>query len=143
MTTPYKPVAWTEGPLQVSKLQQMADNDQWLFENGARMLYYAHGISRATGNKMLCGFMLFPAYQLQLQSATQYFPNFFSAGCQPVVTASLYSIGLKKVHLMLTGIGRDLPDHRGFAAYLSTDDNTSSTNYFHSVTRLGWIAMGY
>jgi hypothetical protein len=141
--TPYKPVLWSEGPVRVDTLNQMANNDQWLFENTGRMFYYAHSIRRTAGVKILCGMIYMPAAKTHFQNAIQYFPNFFSAGCQPVVVGSLYSPQQGRIHLVFRGIGREFPDHRGFLVQGAVDEINPASNFFHTLIRVGWLAMGW
>lgn len=143
MTSPYKPVSFTSESINQQKLQQLAVNDQWLFENTARIRYSANGLVRDSGLKIISGRTMHavePGRNFTYQNV--YFGSFFSAGCKPVVTASV-EVGSHRMHRnkislqSLSGPGSPL-DHTGFMAIVSTEaTNDLVAGAIH------WIAVGY
>lgn len=139
--TPYKPVSFTSESINQTKLQQMASNDQWLFENMAKMRYATQALTRDAGVRVISGKTPFAAidgrnYIFQ----NVYFGSFFTAGCKPIVSTGLESNNDFLVHrsrIVIQGLGGEV-DHRGFQAVVSNDYYTKQgTGWIH------WQAIGY
>jgi hypothetical protein len=144
VSTNYDPVSWTSGPITTNALQQMANNDQWIYENMPRMVYYSPSINRSSGLKIASGRTTFGSSHLMYKDVTVYFGNFFTAGCKPVVVATVHSFGGQRQLATVRGLGNaHAIDNRGFISQISSQEN-----YPHAVNRiaggiLNWIAVGY
>lgn len=141
--TPYRPISWNpQDVLDESKMDQIANNSQWLFENKPSVLYSAFGVRRTTGLKIMCGITTFP-YQPTSGIETQpvYFSNFFSVGCRPIVTTGVVSFQ-SNVRVIHNGFGVMWPDHRGMEIVV----DAQAPDGGHRIQRtlyVTWIAMGY
>lgn len=137
--TPYRPVTWNTEPISQGKLQQMADNDEWLFENAARVRYSVNGIVKDDGLKILVGKTLYGTSAVSAVYQDVYFGSFFSTNCNPIVTCTLETgTGLGRKQVTLAGFGGDV-DSRGFRAAIYTDEVT----YMDKAGWLHWQAIGY
>lgn len=140
--TPYKPTNWGSESISQPKLQQMANNDQWLFENMARVRYSAGGLTRDSGLKIAAGKTAYPATQSDWIDVFVYFGTFFSAGCKPVVNASVEP-ALGRIGVVLSGLnfGTEM-DYRGFRAHVYQDFQASG-NPLQGAGWVHWQAVGY
>lgn len=144
-TTPYRPVTWTDETVSANKLAQMANNDQWLFENGAKFRYTSNGLTRDSGLKIIAGKTPYGITGADAYGVLVYFGSFFSSGCKPIVTATIeHSGGWMRKYVSirsLSGMGSEV-DHRGMYMEFSTHERTVTNNieaggWFH------WQAIGY
>lgn len=120
----------------------MANNDQYLFENMAKMYYNANGIKKTAGLKVIAGKTLYPRVNYGWSVHDVSFGSFFSVGCMPVVSCTLQTRGSHAYYYTTTrGIqGGDNIDHRGFRFYVMADRPSlliSGAGYAH------WIAVGW
>lgn len=141
--TPYRPVSWTDQNLSKEKLQQMANNEQWLFENNPKIRYnYSGAIIRDNGLKIIAGKSPFGTSGLDSIDTWVYFGNFFSAACKPIVTAVVETGGfwLRKF-ITIRGIGGEI-DYRGFLAHLTTHENVVD-NRVEASGWIHWTAVGF
>lgn len=144
----YKNVSWSTGDTAVKeKLNQMANNDQWLFENMPKAVFNSGNIKRAAGVKIMAGASPYPVSITDWVTIQVNFGNFFSAGSSPVVVASASTGGSARKFVTLTGLnGYDLIDHRGFYACVSNYEWLFDGGRDRNITRGGliqWIAVGY
>lgn len=137
--SPYRPVWWSDiEPTFTVKLNQMASNDQWLFENSPRMLYSAYGVRRAEGLKIASGTILFPPYTSVVERTAE-FGTFFSTACNPIVVVG-GAIAPAGVHWpSIRGLGGGQPDHRGFICRVNTTEGAAMGSNFY----IPWIAVGF
>lgn len=141
----YRPVSWNGEAITNSKLNQMANNTQFLFERSPKMRYAAAGLTRDTGLKILAGKTPYPANTRDWSDARVYFGSFFTAGCKPIVTAVVGDIqagGLRK-YISLRGHNGEI-DHTGFIAHVVTFElypggakTVTGPGFVH------WTAIGY
>lgn len=136
--TPYKPVSWNGEPISNDKLKQMANNEQWLFENAARLRYSVNGLTRDAGIKVIVGKTPYTASSIQHVYLDIYFGSFFSAASRPIVNCTVETTGLGRKDVSITGFGGEL-DYRGFRAAVYTDEAPviDSNGWLH------WMAVGY
>lgn len=140
--TPYRVVSWEpDEVITVSKMRQLADNQQWLFDNMPRARY-THGVNRNEGVKLLGGYILHPASTTAQSDRTVYFGEFFTMNCRPAVSCSIVS-NFGRVDHVISGIGVLLPDHRGFVSKIRMDALVSGNNVMNSNMYVGWLALGY
>lgn len=138
--TPYQPTSWTSEPVTQAKLQQMSNNDQWLFENMPKIRYTNSGIIKDTGVKMIVGKTPFAASTINVTHVTVNFGNFFSPGCHPIVTATIEAgvnaASVARTHAVLFGNGNIAT---GFDAAIAGD----TYRYISNGGWLHWQAVGY
>lgn len=140
--TPYKPVSWNGEPITLLKLNQMASNDQFLFENTPRVRYFAGGITKDTGTKVLAGKTPFSANAAKAINVNVYFGSFFSSGCHPVVTATIQTGGpWWSKYVSIHGLTKGDIDRVGFVAHVKSHeefkDKIEAGGWIH------WTAVGY
>jgi hypothetical protein len=144
-STPYKPITWSNNePLATDKLNAMASNEQWLFENAPRMMY-SNGVIKTDGVKILAGTVVMPGNtETYNTSATVTFPGFFSSGCAPVVTVTANAWPQGRYHLTVSGIGSGINiDNRGFLVRAAADEVNSKGMTIGSSFRIHYVAIGY
>lgn len=142
MTTPYKPITW--GPLEPifkDKLNQMTNNDQWLFENTPRM-FYNWNVKKTSGVKLAAGVARIGASKSHVGQTTIYFGNYFSPGCRPIITTGLLTPKATRYHIAFRGIGSLFPDHRGFTV-IAAANLAVQVNRIESTIYIPWHAVGY
>ena len=144
-SNPYKPISWSDGePIDKDKLNQMASNDQYLFERMPSMFYNAHGVKKTTGVKILAGKGTVPKTSSKLSYATIYFGSFFSQGCRPIVIAiPVQNSSRTRFDCSVRGIGVVYPDHRGVQIGVTTDERLTSINYHAYNLPVYYIAIGW
>lgn len=142
---PYRPLSFVDGEaLDVNKLNTIAQNLQWLYENTPRISYKAFGLVKSSGAKILAGANTVPASKTTLSYATVYFGTFFSQGCQPIVVATPVQSGTRtRFETVVKGIGRTYPDHRGCNIGVTTDEYNMSLNKHVTNLPVNWIAIGW
>ena len=140
--TPYRPLSWAPNEVMTeAKMDQIANNSQWLFENKPNVNYNAHGVRRVIGVKIMCGVTTIPYTLTGIQTVAAYFGNFFSVGCRPIVTTGVVSFQ-RRMHIITNGFGVMFPDHRGMeivAECYAPDGGRRIQNTFW----VNWMAMGY
>lgn len=138
---PYVPTSFTGEQITQQKLQQMANNDQWLFENSSRVRYN-YGVVRDSQVKIIAGKTPYPATTNDNIDVYVYFGSFFSASCKPVVAASVEP-GLGTIGLSIAGLtfGAEM-DYRGFRGHVY-QDYYELRNSLQYAGWVHWIAVGY
>lgn len=142
--SPYKATTWGDEPVYKDKLNQMVNNDQWIYENMPRVNFSTYGIKRTNGIKVLAGIAIAPA-ALSVNSKTTYnFGTFFSSGCKPViVTGTQPTSGRGRYHVVFRGIGTPYPDHRGMEVTASTDELVAKNNVMDARVYVHFVAIGW
>lgn len=139
MTTPFRPVNFGTESLTSDKLQQLANNTQYLFDNASKVRYKLGALERESGVKILTGkATLPPQTDRNYGRVDVYFGNFFTSGCRPIVVAGVES-GMVRVQVSIKGHGDGSIDHTGFRGYVSSD-------YYKTLdqsTVVAWIAVGF
>lgn len=137
---PYVPVTWGDEPVFTDKLNQMGNNEQWLFENTPRMYYNAFDVKKPNGVKIMAGILVFPPSATAGAQGYYYFGSFFSSGSKPVVVATVNTLdGQRGGVVSIRGIGVASPDHRGFSSSI----NNSTVTKITSQTFIHFIAVGW
>jgi hypothetical protein len=141
--TPYKPVTWNGEPITLLKLNQMANNDQFLFENTPRVRYSAMGLTRDTATKVLAGKTPYPVSQADWVRVQIPFSSFFTAGCKPVVVATVESAGDERRVVSTHGIAGwgTAIDNNGFEAHVWSAGSGSPA--ISQGGFINWTAVGY
>lgn len=142
MTTPFKPVSVNNELLTQDKVQQIANNTQWLFDNTPRLRYAVSGLTRDTGLKLLAGKAAHGIINTQnwLHGQIQ-FGSFFSANCKPIVTIGLEGQNgiLHRNSIIIYPLAGTEIDNTGFGYVVQ---NT----IYGGISATGWIhyqAIGY
>lgn len=144
----YSPVQWNGEDIELDKLKQMANNDQFLFENMPKMLFKG-SISKAGGIRILAGRAPVPANPTKMYSSKEvYFGSFFTSGCQPIVVATPRAeggnYGSKKL-ITVKGLGKSDPDHRGASLIYHSAEAANAPIQARTVRGgvIYWIAIGW
>lgn len=142
--TPYKAVTWGDEPIYKDKLNQMTNNEQWLFENAPVVNYNTYGIKRNAGLKIMAGIAVVPAAKAASASATVNFGTFFSSGCKPVITVGTQPTGAQgRFHVSIKGIDGYYPDHRGAVFIAAPDSTNTKLNVMSARVYVHFIAIGW
>lgn len=142
MTETFEPQSFVEGPFTLEDLNQLASNQNWLFENLPKVEYRA-GVSRNKGLKLLGGKTAFTATTTaDFTNIDVSFGNYFSPGCSPAITATVHASRFARKYVSIRGIGvaRTEPDHRGFTG---TIVSTEPTKIIESGGFVHWLALGW
>lgn len=138
----YRPVSWNGESISNAKLNQMANNTQFIFERQPKMRYTGAGnnIIRDTALKVLSGKTPFPPVTTANWIYQNiYFGSFFTVNCKPIITASLEA-GDHRGRVVIRSFGAQGTeiDHVGFIAIVSHESAaTLSPGWVH------WTAVGY
>lgn len=147
MSTPYRPITWGDEYISSDKLNVMASNDQYLFEQTPRVYYNAYGIRKSTGGlKIMVGVKAFtPNKKVSSVSKDIYFGNFFSQGCKPVITTGLAMGPGGRYHVVLSGVGASTinPDHRGANIRIIANALSSKDSRINTKLVVHWMAVGW
>lgn len=142
--TPYKATTWGDEPISKDKLNQMSNNDQWIYENMPKMLFNTYGIKRTNGVKILAGIAVVPAAAASSASVTVSFGTFFSSGCKPViVTGTQPTSGAARFHTAFKGIDGFYPDHRGAVFIAGADSLNIKANVMSAKVYIHFVAIGW
>jgi hypothetical protein len=144
--TPYKPVTWGDEPIFKDKLNQMTNNDQYIYENMPRVTFNTYGIKRANGLKIMASIAVVPTSLTGWSSATVNFGTFFSSGSRPViVTGTQPTSGRMRYQVAIKGIGTGIfyPDHRGFEVHVGADEVLGRNNVVDAKVYIHFIAIGW
>lgn len=109
------------------------------------MMYSNAGIIKTDGVKILAGTVIMPGTDTTFNSsATIMFPNFFSSGCQPVITVTSNSYPQGRYHLTIAGIGSGASiDSRGFVVRAAADEVNYKGMTIGKSFLVHYIAIGY
>lgn len=147
MATPYKPLSWGNEYISSDKLNDMASNDQYLFERTPTVYYRGFGVSKRTGGmKVMAGVQTFGSSRKKSSVAKDYhFGTFFSQGCKPIVTTSLSMGTAGRYHVIVSGLGQGpiSPDHRGMNLRIIANALTAKDSKINSTIIVNWIAVGW
>jgi len=132
-------VTWGEEPVTKEKLDQMANNEQWLFENNARMLYNGYGVKKPSGVKIMSAILVLGSSKTKTRSGTFNFGSFFTSGCMPIIVTGVNPLaGGLGYSLTIRGIGMATPDYRGFTVALLSDGPSDPNGVYVHFLAMGW-----
>jgi hypothetical protein len=116
----FTPTTWTNEPVSSAKLNQMAQNDQWLYENSVKFDYNVSGICRSSGLKIAVAYIYCPANGGRYSESTFFFGDFFTPGTNPVIVGGNFGSGrIIDTWIGFRGIDQWLPDHRGVQGWVA------------------------
>lgn len=114
----FRPVAWQPNDdLSMDKLNQMNQNDQYLFDNTANMVYRDVSLIRTTtGLKLISGIATIGVGSGQSRSVNVDYSGEFDTGISPIITTGLIVTNSNEHESTLTirGRGTTLPNDSGF-----------------------------
>lgn len=143
----FKPVSWNGEAVTNSKLNQMSNNTQYLFERQPKIRFTGTGnnIIRDSALKMIVGKTPYP-----LVTTANYiymnimFGSFFTAGCKPIVIATVEGGNhrAKVVTRNLTAQNVEI-DQNGFIAIVSHEEQLLGGTTQLVPGWVHWTAYGY
>jgi hypothetical protein len=138
----FNPTSFNGEPLTTAKLNQLSNNIQFLFERGAKIRYKNEdaNLTRDASLKVLAGKTAYPIVSANYIYQPVYFGSYFSAGCKPVVTATVEApSGGHRNRVMVYGLSGGEIDNIGFQAVVTTEavSTIGPSGWVH------WIAVGY
>ena len=114
----FRPVAWQpDDDLSMDKLNQMNQNDQYLFDNTANMVYRdVSRIRTTTGLKLIAGVVTIGVGLGQSKSVNVDYAGEYDTGIAPIITTGLIVTNSNEHDSSLTirGRGTTLPNDAGF-----------------------------
>jgi hypothetical protein len=147
LTASYQSVGFNFGDdARVDKLNQMANNDQYLFEHLAKIGYRSSAINRETTIKVLAVRTPVSATDARQQRMDIYWNGFFSSGCAPICVATAIAHPQKRLNVTVSGLGGSiLPDARGCMAQIEADElyGTPPGGKIANNCYIDLIAVGY
>lgn len=145
--TEFKPVSFTDGAVDLTRLQQLANNQQALYEQKIPIKYQRGNFVKVGGLKIASGIVTLGATSKIGPGIDVYFGAFFTPGCLPSVqlTYSTNDYRQVRVHILAKGLGNGVldPDHRGMQVLLLGDPIVKTTSYFPTFSRVHWTAIGW
>jgi hypothetical protein len=142
-TTTFKPVNWNPNEIvSEEKMDQIANNVQWVKENKPDALYtLPQGTKRYSGVKVCGGRAIIPPNaKSDTANVRVRFSNFFTSRCQPLITTGVVSNHIR-TFCIVNGINGLIPDDTGFEIqvmkFSQKQENINKTFY------VNWIALGY
>lgn len=141
--TQYADVSWSDEPVSMEKLQQMATNDRYLFEATPKAAFNHEGVRRDRGLKILAGSEIVQPSNEWMQNREIRFGGFFSSGSQPIVIANHYGYPQTGANIAVKGLSETkLPSHEGFAVFMWTDDRLGNKGTLQQPMYIAYIAVG-
>jgi hypothetical protein len=140
----FKALNWSPNEMiGEAKMDTMTDNSEFLFANTPRALYTLPGIARVEGVRIASGRALFTARNTDSAGVTVTFGNFFSNGCQPIITNGIMSEGQIMIFAVIHGIGVLVPDNSGFQIEVNIAQTDKKLDKITRAFYVSWQAMGY
>lgn len=145
----YTPVTWTSGEdITAEKLNQMAANIDEMYQQFAAMRVDFDGRAESEGRpvKVWAGNTRLPPTKTTRSSITVDFPvNYFSPGCQPIVTVTMMRRLRNRVWLSVRGKGtgdaNNWPDSTGVEIHGIIDPDAGYTFDLYEGVHI--IAVGW
>lgn len=143
--TAFNPISWSPSEnITDEKMQQYADNLQWVYDNTPRALYTnPSGLKKPTGVRIVAGKALITARNAQTASVRVQFGNAFSNGCFPIITTGINNTFQDRVFSRFQGIGQVQPNHTGFQLFIEIPSYTKTKEIIKNNFYVHWTAIGY
>lgn len=140
----YVPVSWNGESVSTDKLNQMANNDQYLFDRSPKIRYSSSNLTRDTSLKVIAGKTPFqPHGKFDWTNVVVYFGSFFTAGCHPSVTAvAEVTGGWMRKFVAIKGLAGEI-DHTGFLAQVVSQESIPGNGWIEAGGWVHWQAVGY
>jgi hypothetical protein len=143
--TPYRPINWAPNEIITEdKMDQMANNVQWIKENKPDALYtLPGGTKRYTGVKIAGGRVMIPPHpKTDTATATIRFGDFFTNRCQPIITTGILSNHIM-TFCITNGINGLIPDNTGFEIHAKYFSDGKKKSTIGKSFYIQWQALGY
>lgn len=143
--TPFKIIQWSPSEIiSDDRMDNINSNLTWLHDNTPRGLYTLPGGARKSTNiKISGGRVVIPASKSDSASASVRFGNFFSAGCQPIITTGIVADFNRRIFCAINGFGELQPDHTGFQVFVNVAAEVNKNDKIASRFFVTWQALGY
>lgn len=141
----FRAISWNPHELiSEAKMDRLSANMDYLYNATPRVTYKLDtGLTRTEGMKILAGRVTVGPQKTDNGTARVTFGNFFTSGCQPIITTGIYAAWMPKMFCTIGGIGRIVPDHTGFIVYLNVASDVKKNDRLSKTTYVGWQAIGY
>ena len=142
--TVFKAINWSPNELiGENKMDTLVSNAEFLFYNTPRALYTADTLRRVEGVKIASGRGVITARPEDTAGLTISFGNFFSSGCQPIITTGISANNEVAIFAVVNGISTELPDNTGFQVEVNVATTIAANDRFVQSVYINWMAMGY
>jgi hypothetical protein len=144
--TVFKAITWSPSELVgEAKMDTLVSNSEFLFYNTPRALYTdaQSNITRVEGLKIASGRGIITARQEDTAGLTISFGNFFSSGCQPIITTGISANNEVAIFCVVNGISTEIPDNTGFQVEVNVATTNPANDRFVQSVYINWMAMGY
>lgn len=142
----FVPVSWQPNEsIGKDKLDQMTENDKYLFENTANMTYRSLGNARTTTSlKLIAGVVSIGPGKTQSGAVNVRYAGEFNTGVTPIVTTGLVVTNANDHFSLLTirGIGTSLPNDSGFQFRWETRKDVAAQRKRYGTVYCNYMAMG-
>lgn len=141
----FKAINWTPNEMVGErKMDTLADNTEWLYRNTPRAIYtLPGGLRRVEGVKIASGRVIITKRNRDSATVEVRFGNYFSTRCEPNITTGVVSAAQPRIFCVVNGIGRLIPDHRGFQVGVNVAAGQKKNDKITRTMYVGWQAMGY
>lgn len=139
----YVPVSWNGEAITNDKLNQMCNNDQYLFDRAPKMRYVATGITRDLQLKQIAGITPQPPSTTDFVDINIYFGSFFTTGSHPSVVCTYEGASSWLARFVsIRGFNGEI-DHTGFIARVYSREAAGNKNNLAEGGWVHWTATGY
>lgn len=143
--TPYKPVSFGKEPVLADKVNVLANNVQWVYENTPKAYYAYSGVKKTSGIKIIAGNVYFGANRKTSQVAIVGFNGYFSVGCKPCIVTQVNATPQMRYMTAVRHInGTTLQaDHTGFQVVINSAELDPRNSYQRYALYVNYIAIGW
>lgn len=146
--TTFKATNWSQNEMITQSKANVSNNNiDWLFRNTPRAKYSLPGngrdLQRNEGIKIAGGRIIIAEPTKSDAEGEVRFGNFFSNGCEPIVTTGVIST-FPGIACAISGIGGGIPDQRGIKVKVKISDWLKTTRpTFGETFYIAFNAMGF
>lgn len=129
----------------MDKLNQMSENDKFLFENTANMTYYSLGKVRTTTSlKLVAGVVSLAAARSQSGAVNVSYAGEFNSNTSPIVTTGLVVTNANDHFSLVTirGLNTSLPSDSGFQFRWETRKGSAAQRKRFGTVYCNYMALG-
>lgn len=140
--TVFKALNWSPNELiGEPKMDTLVSNAEFLFYNTPRVLL--SDIKRVEGVKIASGRGIIAPRDSDTAGLTISFGNFFSSGCQPIITTGISANNEVAIFCVVNGISTEQPDNTGFQVEVNVATTNAALDKFVQSVYINWMAVGY
>lgn len=138
-------MTWSKGDaVTVEKLNQMVENEQYLFERVVQSKYTFDDAERTDGIKVFARNERFPITGTKLAQKAISWEGFFSPGCNPIVQVTVGRMDRNRLWTSVKGpSGENWPTSQGCEIHGIMDPDTHSNYNFSLYIPIHILAIGY